>query len=321
MSIYDKLGAKTASVKARTVEKPTDKGPRTAPGMLFGATQRIEAAEAKAEELEAKLKQAGLGRLMLPLDELHEKPGRRRKLSPEEYSDLKNNLANNEQATPIVVRRRPHGGYEVESGNNRAHIFRELGRTEIWSVIADSDDEQAELNAFYSNLLHPELPDFEKYLGFKKIIEKHPELTHAQIADKTGLSRSFVTQLLSFEELPKEALAMLAERSKGLGANAAQDLAALTKKGRAAQVVEAVAKIAAGTMEQGKAVREAAADSAPKDVVKRPEPIRIKVGRATYCEMQRAAKVLRLQFQSPEEAAAVEDAVRGVLEQRARQLK
>jgi hypothetical protein len=37
--------------------------------------------------------------------------------------------------------------------------------------------------------------------------------------------------------------------------------------------------------------------------------------------MQRADKVLRLQFQSAEEAAAVQDAVREVLERRAQALK
>ena len=58
MSIYDKLGAKTAGIKARNVEKAADKVPRTAPGMFLNATQRIDAAEARVEELEAKLKEA-----------------------------------------------------------------------------------------------------------------------------------------------------------------------------------------------------------------------------------------------------------------------
>ena len=58
MSIYDKLGAKTAGVKARTVERVADKSPRTAPAMFLDATQRMDAAEQKVEELEAKLRAA-----------------------------------------------------------------------------------------------------------------------------------------------------------------------------------------------------------------------------------------------------------------------
>jgi ParB family chromosome partitioning protein len=322
MSIYDKIGAKTAGVKARTVEKSADKAPRTAPGMLLDATQRIDAAEAKVEELEAKLKEtAATGRLMLPLNQLRKKLGRQRKLSAKQYSELEENLRNNEQATPIVVRKLAAEEYEIETGNNRFDIFHGLGRTEIWAVLSDSDEGQAELNAFYSNLLQTELPDFEKYLGFKKIIEMRPESTHAQIADAAGVSRSFVTQLLAFDELPKEAIAILAEKPDAIGANAAQDLAALTRKGRAAQVVGAIAKVAAGEMEQGKAVKEAATDPAPDGATARPEPVRIKIGKATYCAIQRADKVLRIQFQSAEEAEAVQHAVQEVLERRAKQLK
>lgn len=322
MSIYDKLGAKTAGIKARNVEKPADKVPRTAPGMFLNATQRVDAAEARVEELEAKLKDMeAAGARDIALDQLHEVEGRRRKLTEQQYHELKENLRNNPLVTPITVRKRAAGGFEIVSGNNRVAIFRELGRTQIPAALLDSDDAQAEINAFYANLLQPDLPDFEKYLGFKRIVERHPDLTHADIAAGAGVSRSFVTQLMAFADLPADALAILAAQPGALGANAAQDLAALAKKGRGPQVVMAVAKIAAGEIDQGRAVKEAATDASGKVAAARPEPIRIKIGRATYCAIQRADKVLRIQFQSAEEAEAVQQAVRDVLEQRALALK
>jgi ParB family chromosome partitioning protein len=322
MSIYDKLGAKTAGIKARTVEKPADKAPRTAPGMLLNTTQRIDAAEARVEELELKLKEAeAAGSRDIPLDQLHEVAGRRRKLTAQQYGELKENLRHNPLVTPITVRKRAAGGFEIVSGNNRVAVFRELGRMAIPAAVLDSDDDQAEINAFYANLLQPDLPDFEKYLGFKKIVEKHPQLTHAQIADGAGVSRSFVTQLMAFDELPAEALAILMDKPDAVGANAAQDFAALTRKGRAAPVVAAIARLAAGEIDQGRAVREAAADAVPKAAASKPEPMRIKSGRETYCVLQRADKVLRLQFTSAEEAEAVQQAVREVLERRALELK
>jgi ParB family chromosome partitioning protein len=238
MSIYDKLGAKTAGIKARAVEKPADKSPKTAPGMFLNATQRIDAAESRVEELEAKLREAeAAGGQPIALDQLHEVPGRRRKLTPQQYSELQENLRTNPLVTPITVRKRAAGGFEIVSGNNRVAAFRELGRTHIPAALLDSDDDQAAINAFYANLLQPDLPDFEKYLGFKSIVTKHPHLTHAQIADRAGVSRSFVSQLMAFDELPQEALAILTEKPSTVGANAAQDFAALTKKGRAVQVV------------------------------------------------------------------------------------
>lgn len=322
MSIYDKLGAKTAGIKARNVEKSADKTPRTAPGMFLNATQRVDAAEERVEELEAKLKEMeAAGTRDIALDQLHEVDGRRRKLTVQQYDELKENLRNNPLVTPITVRKRAAGGFEIVSGNNRVAIFRELGRTHIPAALLDSDDDQAEINAFYANLLQPDLPDFEKYLGFQKIIEKRPALTHAEIAAGAGVSRSFVTQLMAFADLPTEALAILSEKPQALGANAAQDLAALAKKGRAAQVVAVITKLVSGDIDQGRAVMEAATDVSIKVAAARPEPIRIKVGRTTYCAIQRADKVLRIQFQSAQEAEAVQQAVREVLEQRALQLK
>lgn len=322
MSIYDKLGAKTAGIKARNVEKPTEKAPRSAPGMFLNATQRLDAAEAKVEELETRLKEAeASGTRELPLDQLHEVGGRRRRLTEQQFNELKENLRNNPLVTPITVRKRAEGGFEIVSGNNRVEVFRELGRTSIPAALLESDDDQAEINAFYANLLQPDLPDFEKYVGFRKIIGKHPELTHAQVAEGAGVSRSFVTQLMAFSDLPADAIAILADRPEVLGANAAQDLAGLVKKGRVEQVVRAIARLAAGEIDQARAVREAAVDIIPKAGASKPEPVRIKIGRTTYCAIQRADKVLRIQFQSAEEAESVQEAIREVLERRAMEMK
>jgi ParB family transcriptional regulator, chromosome partitioning protein len=155
MSIYDKLGAKTAGIKARSIDKPAEKTPRTAPGMFLNATQRIDIAEARVEELEAKLKEAeaGASPREISLDQLHEVPERRRKLTAQQYAELKENLRNNPLVTPITVRKRETGGFEIVSGNNRVAVFRELGRTKIPAALLDSDDDQAEINAFYANLL------------------------------------------------------------------------------------------------------------------------------------------------------------------------
>ncbi|RJF92091.1 ParB/RepB/Spo0J family partition protein [Noviherbaspirillum saxi] len=316
MSIYDKLGAKTAGIKARTVDKPTEKTPRTAPGMFLNAAQRIDAAETKVEELEARLKEAeaaAVGR-ELSLDALHEVAGRRRKLTEQQYNELKENLRQNPLVTPVTVRKREEGGFEIVSGNNRVAVFRELGRTHIPAVLLESDDDQAEINAFYANLIQPDLPPFEKYLGFKKILSKHPQLTHTQIASAAGVSRSFVSQLMAFDELPEEAIAILLEKPGAIGANAAQDLAVLAKKGKSEKVIEAIAKAASGELDQAQAVRYAALDSAVKRMVIKSEPVRIRSGKTTYCDLRRANNVLRLQFQSAEEASAAQEMIQDVLE-------
>jgi ParB family chromosome partitioning protein len=322
MSIYDKLGAKTAGIKARTIEKSVEKMPRTAPGMFLSATQRMDEAEARVEELEARLREAeATGGREIALDDIHEAPGRRRKLTERQYTELKENLRNNPLVTPVTLRKRAAGGFEIVSGNNRVAAYRELGRGHILAVVLDSDDNQAEINSFYANLLQSDLTDFEKFLGFKRIMEKHPNQTHGQVAEGAGVSRSFVSQLMAFDDLPEEVLGILAERPEVLGANAAQDLAAIAKKGRVEQVVNAVRRIAAGEIDQGKGVKEAASDPVQRIAAARAEPVRIRIGRSTYCDMRRANNVLRLQFQSPEEASAVQDAIEELLQRRVREGK
>lgn len=315
MSIYDKLGAKTAGIKARTVEKPTEKTIKTGPGIHLDATARMYAAEERAEELEILLKKAGAGSpLKIKLSEIHETPGRRRKLSKEEYGELKDNLASNDLVTPITVRPREGGGYEIVSGHNRTQIYRELKRIDIPAIIQDTDDIQSDLNAFYANLLHPNLPDYQKYLGFKMIKKRKPELTIEGIANLTGKSQRHIERLMKFDDLPKEALEILNNSNIDLGGNAVEDFAKLTKAGKAKKVIEAIQKIEDGELNQKQAINYAASADQEKKLVKQDNGHVIKQGRSTYCTVRQASKVLRIEFGSKEEADVAQEIVKSALE-------
>lgn len=320
MSIYEKLGAKTAGVRARTIEKIADKAPKTGPGLFLNATQRIDAAEAKAEELEAQLKDVEMRSqgLEISLDLLDEVEGRRRKLSKEEFSDLQENLRNNELVTPITVRKLEGGRFEIISGHNRVAAFRALGRTTIPAAVRDNDMAQAELNAFYANLLQPSLPDYEKYLGFLMIKGRRPTMSHEDIADMAGISRSQVTKLMSFDGLPKEAHAVLQEHVNAIGAHAAKELATLAKQGRQDAVVAAIGKVVAGELDQSQAIKFASAKPA-QVAAAAPDIVKFKSGRVTFCEYRRVEKVIRLSFKSVEEAAEMEAAIQQVIADRAKE--
>jgi ParB family chromosome partitioning protein len=322
---FSNMTEKTAGIAPTGKERPTGE-PKTVTAMAVSSNklrERAEEAEAEAERLRAELaagnREGGTARL--PLDQLHEVPSRRRKMTSEQYNELKENLRNNPLVTPITVRKRPKGGYEVVSGNNRVAIYRELERNDILAVVVESDDDQADLNAFYANLLQTDLSDYEKYLGFKMIQAKYPDMTHTQIAERAGKSRQFVTQLMAFADLPVGAIAILSEKPFTLGANAAEDMAILNKKGRGEQVTEAVIKLCAGEFDQAQAVKYAAGESPKKAAAAKAEPIRFKVGKSTYCDFRRSNNVVRIDFKSPEEAEAIEAAIRSVIENRVEQLK
>jgi ParB family chromosome partitioning protein len=279
-----------------------------------GLADKLTKAESKIADLEMQLEaaKAAGGALEIPLDRLTEVPGRRRKLTSEEFSELKENLDRHELITPITVLPRADGFYEIVSGHNRVAAYRELGKSTIKAWPANAEAHKADELAFYANLLHPDLTDFEKYLGFKLISERAGIQTAEELAERTGLSARQIRRLMAFGSLPEGAIALLDAWPGAIGANTAEALAKLAVEGKGAQVIEAIKTLTNGEATEQQAVRLAAAE--PKPEKKRAAPTTIKAGKAIYCRMHAADKVLRLEFASPEQREAAQKAVAEVLE-------
>jgi ParB family chromosome partitioning protein len=140
--------------------------PVTVPGMT---AMRMAQGQELKNELARLRNERGVN--LVPLDQLHSVPGRKRNLSTDEYDALRENLRNNPLITPITVSKNLDGGWNIISGNNRVEIYRELGKKEIAVYEVEVKDGEGDVKAFYANLLHPSLPDFEKYLRFKNRME------------------------------------------------------------------------------------------------------------------------------------------------------
>lgn len=155
MSIGDRLLAKTANIGNKPAEnpqpRPANTEPRTSPGRLMDAQHRINTAQARIKELEAQLEERAA--LEVPLDSLVEVSSRRRKLTAEQFQELKSNLAQHALATPILVRALPDSKYEIVAGHNRVAAYRELGRSTIRANVASIEEGEIEFVAFFSNLL------------------------------------------------------------------------------------------------------------------------------------------------------------------------
>ncbi|MFC7518327.1 ParB/RepB/Spo0J family partition protein [Herbaspirillum sp. GCM10030257] len=304
---------------------------RSAPGQVMEfalqrdqAVKRAEEAESRMKELEAQLlsaKEEG-GALEVALDALTEVPGRRRKLTDEEYEDLKNNLAHNPLASPITVRVTGDGKYEVVSGHNRVQAYRDLGRTTIKAWLADATDDEAEDLAFFANALAAKLPDYDKFRGYERIIAKHPQLDRQTLASRVGISDSQLGRLLAFKDLPAEAHAMLAEKPHLLGASAAEALSALSKKGRNEYVVQGLRKLAVGELKlEAEAVKFATDSGKEKVAPLKAEPTSFKLGKAKYATLRTISKTIRVDCMSDEEAEILSNAIREVIEKRVNSLK
>ena len=291
------------SAKLRSVdevaddEMPTDSTPRT------GAV-RVAKMEIMKYESE------------LPLSDLHEVSGRKRHLTPSQFEELKANLANNPLTSAIAVRRCAAGGYEIIAGHNRVQVYRELGRARIPSVVLEMTEDEAERSAFYSNLLSPSLPDFEKFVGLRTRMT-HGKLTQEQVAKEAGISQQSVSSLMAFSGLPKEAIAILeaAEDKSLLGANAAVKLAQIAKSGKQGRVVEAVQQLVKGKLNQVAAISYAGSDE--RSGLAPTVPLVIRAGKKTYCSIRKAEKDLRITFAEPVTEALL-DELHAVIERHAK---
>lgn len=281
------------------------------------AERLAEVERQRSAELEEQIKASPTE---LPLSVIDEVPGRRRKLTPEEFEDLKRNLEQNPLVHPVVLRRtRVVAGvqrYELVSGGNRVAIYRLLGRETIAVRVIEADDAQAEDSAFWANLLQSPLPDFEKYLRFRQTQERTGE-NQTQLAQRAGISKSFVSRLFAFQDLPEQALDILQEDPHLLGAKIAAEMAQLARAGRHDPVVAAMRELATGSISQEEALRLARAGSAarsqraPRSV--QANTIQIRSGRQDFCRMVTRGTSLRLEFKSEEQRAQADQVVERIL--------
>ncbi len=114
---------------------------------------------------------------------------------------------------PLVVTRKeestPDGGlrvfYELVAGERRLRASKLAGLTQVPVLIRDkedSDQEKLEL-AIIENLQREDLNPIDKALAFKQLHDKF-NMTHAQIAQKVGKSREYVSNALRLLALPED---------------------------------------------------------------------------------------------------------------------
>ncbi len=296
--------------------------PRSSPARFMSeltgrdeAERRAEAAESALAELKASHRAS--------LWDLHEKPGRRRFKSAEEKAELEANMRREGMISAIVVERRDEGGYWIIAGHHRFDNAQKFYDEKLdgWDgtvAIEVIEGTGADRKAFYSNLFHPSLPDYEKFEGLTKIAEENGLSTSVQISEFTGMAESTVRKLLKFGELPATVRELLSVRKNLLGANAVEKLAKLTNEGKAEAVTLAVSELATsknGEMTQDQAVKLAEVGQKkekPASTAKVSErPIRS--GKAIFCKMVPVGKVIRLSFNNEENRAEAEQIIEEAL--------
>lgn len=118
--------------------------------------------------------------------------------------DALNELADSIKAQgiiqPLVVRAQQGSRYELIAGERRWRAAQIAGLQKIPVVIRDIDRQAAAAIALIENIQREDLNPLEEAEALKRLIEEF-DLTHQQVADSVGRSRTAVTNLLRLLEL------------------------------------------------------------------------------------------------------------------------
>jgi ParB family chromosome partitioning protein len=127
----------------------------------------------------------------------------RQEFKEEELQELANSIREKGLMQPILLRK--HGeGYQIVAGERRFRATQIVGKTKISAMVRDqlSDRDMMEM-ALIENLQRVQLNAIEEALAFEQLINACG-ITHDELAQKLGKSRSAVTNTLRLLKLDDE---------------------------------------------------------------------------------------------------------------------
>lgn len=133
---------------------------------------------------------------------------------------------------PVLVRRRPAGGFEIVAGERRWRAAQRAGLREIPIHVREMTGEAAFEAAIVENLQREDLNAVEVARAFQHLVDAHGH-SHETIAQKVGKDRSTVANSVRLLQLPEPVLHRIenGELSEGHGRAilAAKSAAAMQK--------------------------------------------------------------------------------------------
>jgi ParB family chromosome partitioning protein len=138
----------------------------------------------------------------IPISEIRDNPFQPRINPDRKLEELAASIRENGIIQPIVVRKRLDG-FELIVGERRLRAAKLAGLTQVPAVVKDvSEPKMLEL-ALTENIQRADLNPVEEALAYKRLADEF-NLTHENIAQRVGKSRSAVTNSLRLLALPQK---------------------------------------------------------------------------------------------------------------------
>ncbi len=139
----------------------------------------------------------------VPLGKIQHNPHQPRKsFDADELASLCASVKTHGILQPLVVR--PAGdGYQLIAGERRLRAAQEAGLASVPVRVVDFNDQQVVEAALVENIQRSDLNPIEKAQGFKDYLDRFG-MNHEQLAQRLGLARSTISNLVNLLEMAPE---------------------------------------------------------------------------------------------------------------------
>jgi ParB family chromosome partitioning protein len=162
----------------------------------------------------------------------------RREISTEMVQELADSIRTQGIIQPIVVRSIAQNQYEIIAGERRWRAAQVVGLSEVPTIVKDISDEATLAVALIENIQREDLNPLEEAIALQRLADEFA-MTHQQVAEAVGKSRTTVTNLLRLLSLQPEVKTFLEQRALEMGhARALLGLTGLQQTQAAKLIVE-----------------------------------------------------------------------------------
>jgi len=145
----------------------------------------------------------------LPIEFLHSgKYQPRKDMSEEALEELASSIRSQGVIQPIVVRPVAENSFEIIAGERRWRAAQIAKLESVPCIVKDVPDEAAVAIALIENIQREDLNAMEEAIALNRLLNEF-ELTHQQVADAVGKSRTTVTNLLRLNNLNSDVKILL----------------------------------------------------------------------------------------------------------------
>ena len=133
----------------------------------------------------------------------------RKTFKEESIDELANSIKNYGVLQPIIVESKGKY-YRIIAGERRWRAAKKAGLNTIPCLIRDEDEQKNKEISLIENIQRENLNPIEKALGYKELIDNY-NLKQQELADRLGISRSYVANTLRILNLDKRVIKLALE--------------------------------------------------------------------------------------------------------------